>query len=82
MSCPGCCDVREKERTLAEHSGETMLVQCDQCPGIRRHSRAVLIARFGGEARLSDVLPALCRPRRPDEPPHQPKLLGEHNEQN
>lgn len=62
-------------RTLADLPDETMLVQCDQCPAISRHEKTALIQRFGADAMLADVLRALCRPRHPDEPAHEPRLL-------
>lgn len=63
------------QRILADHSDETMLVQCDQCPAISRHDKAALIRRFGADATLAEVLRKLCRPRHPEEPEHEPRLL-------
>lgn len=62
-------------RTLADLPDKTILVQCDQCPGISRHDKAALIQRFGADATLAEVLHKLCRPRHPGEPEHEPHLL-------
>ena len=63
------------QRTLADLPDKTILVQCDQCPGISRHDKAALIQRFGDDAMLAEVLRKLCRPRHSGEPEHEPRLL-------